>query len=351
MSNFTAAQVIVNITVQYTIYGYSIILLLGIFGNTMNITIFQGLKVFKRNQCTFYILIESIANFAVLIIALPFRVAEYAFSFDLTQRSVVWCKIRPMISQSLALIAFSAVCFAAFDQYLATNHHGWIRKFSNIQLARRSMIISTLIWSIYNCIFLYFFDLKDNVGCVISNNDFARYYSFGHFIVLNGLFPLSVAGSFSVLAYWNVRRIVQLRIAVTRRKLDKQLTAMILAKVIFFVGSILPAILFRIYILNVTVDRNDSLRISVHNLISSFAYSLFYMNSSVSVELKKFSLKTSFRFQCTFYVFLLVSSRFRRQVKASILAMFSHLQVFCLSTRHNQIRPNLSERSEFDGST
>jgi hypothetical protein len=86
---------------------------------------------------------------------------------------------------------------------------------------------------------------------------------------------------FSLLAYSNVRRIIQLRMAVVRRKLDRQLTAMVLAKVAFFAVTVLPSIIFRIYILNVIVSSSDSIETAIHQLISSIAYALFYVNSSV----------------------------------------------------------------------
>ena len=85
-----------------------------------------------------------------------------------------------------------------------------------------------------------------------------------------------------MLAYLNVRRIVQLRITVVRRKLDKQLTAMILAKVTFLVITILPSVLIRIYILNFTANQTDPIRLAIDQLVSSISYSLFYINSAVS---------------------------------------------------------------------
>jgi hypothetical protein len=69
---------------------------------------------------------------------------------------------------------------------------------------------------------------------------------------------------------------------VTRRKLDKQLTAMVLINVVILFITILPSIIFRIYILNITVDPNDSIRIAINQLISNVAYALFYINPSVS---------------------------------------------------------------------
>jgi hypothetical protein len=130
--------------------------------------------------------------------------------------------------------------------------------------------------------FLIFFEIKPTAGCTIYNVAFSRFYSFFHYITVNGIIPICTSSIFSLLAYRNVRRIVQLRMPVTRRKLDKQLTAMVLINVVILFITILPSIIFRIYILNITVDPNDSIRIAINQLISNVAYALFYINPSVS---------------------------------------------------------------------
>lgn len=286
MSQASTADIIGFVTKEYTIYGYFTVLLLGLIGNISNVIIFNSLKVFQRNQSAFYITVESICNFILLILALPFRVAEYAFAYDATRLSLAWCKLRPVISHTLALMAFSADCFAAIDQFLSTNHHPWVRKLSNFKSARRLIYCLVVIWTLYDAIFLIFFEIQSKSGCTIYNVAFARYYSFVHYIVLNGFLPILVSGMFSLFAYLNVRRIVQLRVALIRRKLDKQMTAMILAKVTFLVITILPSVVFRIYILNVGSNQSDPVRVAIDQLISSFAYSLFYINSAVRSTLE-----------------------------------------------------------------
>jgi hypothetical protein len=118
MSSTQLAESIIHVTKQITIYSYFIVFALGLVGNTFNVIIFNALKVFRRNQSALCIVVESLVNFALLIFVLPFRVTEYAFSTDTTQSSIVWRKLRPTLSHTLALISFSAVCFAAIDQYL-----------------------------------------------------------------------------------------------------------------------------------------------------------------------------------------------------------------------------------------
>jgi hypothetical protein len=86
---------------------------------------------------------------------------------------------------------------------------------------------------------------------------------------------------FSILAYLNVRRIIQLRMAVVRRKLERQLTAMVLAKVTVSVVIAVPSILLRIYVLPVTRNSSDPLQLAIGQLISSISLALYYVNAAV----------------------------------------------------------------------
>jgi hypothetical protein len=281
MSSSSVALTILFASKQFAIYVYFLILICGVIGNICNILVFTCHKLFRRNQAAFYLIAGTINDSCLLLIVLPFRITELAFAFDMTRASLIWCKFRPMISHTLTLILFSIVCFAAIDQYLSTNHHNWLKQLSTLKLARRLVYSAIIIWIMYDSMFLYFFEFRLTSGCAIYNVGFALYYSFFHYITLNGIIPVLVSSTFSLLAYSNVRRIVQMRMSVVRRKLDKQLTAMILAKVAFLVITILPSIVFRIYILNVTVDPSNSILIAIEQFLSNIAYGLFYINPSV----------------------------------------------------------------------
>ncbi|CAF1264370.1 unnamed protein product [Rotaria sordida] len=100
------------------------------------------------------------------------------------------------------------------------------------------------------------------------------------------------------MAYRNVRRIRRLQMSNTRRRLDQQLTAMILARVILFILCLLPYIAQCFYIMNVRNDKNEKLRTAIELLITAINVSISYLNVSG-----------------TFYVYLISSARFRRQAK------------------------------------
>ncbi|CAF4468308.1 unnamed protein product [Rotaria sp. Silwood2] len=100
------------------------------------------------------------------------------------------------------------------------------------------------------------------------------------------------------MAYRNVRHLIRRQIPVVRRRLDRQLTAMVLLRVAFLVSCMLPYVVQRIYAQNAIVNRNDFIRVAVEQLIANIAILFVYSNYAWS-----------------FYIFLISSTRFRRQVK------------------------------------
>ncbi len=78
------------------------------------------------------------------------------------------------------------------------------------------------------------------------------YYTYFHFPILIGLLP-----TLSILAYRNVRRILQRQTSHIQRRLDQQLTAMVLALSILLILVTPPFAIYRIYVLIIQVDRNN----------------------------------------------------------------------------------------------
>ncbi|CAF4045710.1 unnamed protein product [Adineta steineri] len=152
-----------------------------------------------------------------------------------------------------------------------------------------------------------------------------EYSTFFFYPVLGGFLPIVIASLFSILAYHNVRRIVRRQLPIVRRKLDKQITAMVLMRVIAFVCLVLPYNAYRIYTINFPISRSVPIAYAVGRLIQA----IFIFISNIN-------------FLINFYIFILFSSRFRRQVKFVLVKRcWQRWKYWCCSV-NNQIEPDNS---------
>jgi hypothetical protein len=235
------------IVLQYVKYTYIILLTIGVIGNCLNILVFTNLKLFHRNQCAFYLCVESIINVAALILTFIDRITQYSDGHDLGDYSLVWCKIRMILDQTVQLIPFSVICFTAFDQLLSTSHRYTLRQMSTFKLAQRLIFIVTCIAIIHSILPIFWFALIPPIGCLPSNKNVLNYFLFFYYPILVGILPIFISSLFSLIAFRNVRHIIRRQVPIVRRKLDHQLTAMVFTRVIAFILLYLPYIIYRIF--------------------------------------------------------------------------------------------------------
>jgi hypothetical protein len=65
--------------------------------------------------------------------------------------------------------------------------------------------------------------------------------------LLAGLLPIVIASFFSLLTFRNIRHVVRPQLSIVRRRLDRQMTAMVLIRVIVYICLVLPYNIYRIY--------------------------------------------------------------------------------------------------------
>lgn len=281
MSSEILAAQIHEASKKYTIYVSFIILIAGILGHSILFVILTTVKKFRKNSTTFYLRAESIVNICQLLVSFSSWIAINAFDNDLTRTSPVWCKFREWFVKTCTLLSLSIVCFEALDQYLSTSHLTFIRQLSSIKLSRYLIIIAASFWNLHGIIFLIFFQISNEGLCRVLNFHVSIYISYVYYLILSGLLPIVIAIAFAALAYTNVRRLVRRQIGVVRRRLEKQLTAMILGRVAFLGASILPFVIDQIYSLEVKIAPNEYLHRALIDLFGSISFSLFYLNFAV----------------------------------------------------------------------
>jgi hypothetical protein len=275
-------QTIVFINHIISVYVGFFIIITGFIGNIINILVFTQLKLFRRNQSAFYLTVAPIVDCCQLIFTTCIRVIAAAFSFDPTQTSLIWCKLRIYLAQCGATISLATVCFAAIDQYLSTSYHNRLRQISTFKLAQRLIGILIIFTALYAIPFPIFQEIRPSSGCATYNPTFNYFYSFVHLCIILGILPIVVSSFFSLLAYQNVRRITRRQMPIVRRRLDRQLTAMILVRVALFVITTSPFVGSRIYEINNSVDENNnSYSIAIQQLIKTTFIALYNINYTV----------------------------------------------------------------------
>ncbi|CAF3782448.1 unnamed protein product [Adineta steineri] len=321
MSIQLTVQEILDASEHFTIYVSFIILFGGIFGHIIDILVFTSSKPFRKNPSAFYLTAESIVNCIHLLISYSSRIAINGFNNDLTQTSILWCKLRNLIATSCTLLSLTIVCFAAINQYLSTSFQSHLKQLSTLKLAHYLTLIAIIVWISHGILFLIFMNIQTPYGCVSINNGFIIYVTYVYYLILTGFLPIIITSIFATLAYANVRRVIRRQIPIIRRRLDKQLTAMILVRVVFLVTVTLPYIIYRIYTIQSEANQSDTIEQAIVNLVGAVAYTLFYLNYAGS-----------------FYLFLISSERFRRQVKYIIFKKY--WRMYCQTgPRNNHIAP------------
>ncbi|CAF4217679.1 unnamed protein product, partial [Rotaria sordida] len=94
--------------------------------------------------------------------------------------------------------------------------------------------------------------------------------------------PIFIASLFSILAYRNVRRIVRRQIPIVRRRLDRQLTAMVLIRVITFVILTSPYAIQRMYTYIAKIDPSNLFPYAINILVGGIISSFFNLNYAVT---------------------------------------------------------------------
>lgn len=266
-------------------YSTVCIFIIGTIGNLIHLSVLLTLKQFRSNQCAFYLIVESIVDTCQLVILLLVNLLPVTLGYEPANNSLVWCKLRNMIPQTLRLISTSLVCFAAFDQFLSTNPHPSLRQMSSIRLARSLTVIAICLWTAHSIPYGIFYQIGSSRTCTMPNLDLTQYYSYFYYPILHGFLPIFFASLSSLFAYRNVRRLVRRQLNIERRRLDRQLTAMIFVRVIFFVLFLLPYTIYRIYVLNFTVNRANFYPYAVDRLVFAITATLTNFNYTVRFRL------------------------------------------------------------------
>ena len=216
----SSALSIINFNAKYSEYSISVLFTIGTIGNLLSFLVFTSLKLFRNNQCAFYFTVESISNIFHLTNSFLIYLLASISSNDIATLSIFWCKIRSIIFICCTVITLYTICFSCIDQYLSTSHLVFLRQLATIKLGRSLTIAIVIISLLHTIPFAVFLDIQQGV-CTVFQPQMANYISYVYYPVLVGFLPMTIASTFSLFAYQNVRRIIRRQIPVVRRRLDQ----------------------------------------------------------------------------------------------------------------------------------
>ncbi|CAF1307339.1 unnamed protein product [Adineta ricciae] len=258
----------------------------------------------------------TLFNLIRLLFATSFICISMAFSMNFTSISFLYCRIRGFLVATCNISALLCLSLAVIDQYLATCFRPQWRQYSNIRVARRAIIIITLVSVCHGLLYFIYFNQLSSINpsvCMATNSIFYQYHVYGLSIVYGNLFPL-IAVIFGFLAYRNARSLLTRTNPIIRRELDKQLTSMVLLEIGIYACTYTPySIINAISALN---TNREPVYLAQLSLINAIALSISFLSNGNS-----------------FYTYNFASKRFRRQTK------YVFYDVFMNKCRRNRIIP------------
>ncbi|CAF1292771.1 unnamed protein product [Adineta steineri] len=285
---------------QIVIYGGIFVFIVGILGGLLNTTVFLSLRTFRQSSCAFYLTIMSIMNIVQLLTTTLSRIISNVYNNDGTDASLFYCKFRFYLPVVCIIISLTCFCLATFDQYCATSSRLYLQQLCNIKLARRLVMIFSLIWILHGIPFLILFEhvsspITGKITCTLTNNIYIQYRAYVIFLILFSGLPLLVGTIFGSMAYYNTQQLTFYTIPLVRRELDKQLTTMVLVQVAVSFFALLPYCIVYSLTLNTSLNSDPVVQaeIQLSSNITVVIYYLYFANP--------------------FYTYICTSERFRRQ--------------------------------------
>jgi hypothetical protein len=166
---------------------------------------------------------------------------------------------------------------------MSTNPRVTWRQISTLKLAYRLTFINISFVLLHSILFLCLLEILPFEGCSIIQFSTSKLFNIFLLSSFKFYWPFNCyIYNFSLLAYRNVRRIIRHQMPVFRRRLDRQLTAMVLARVTCVVSLGTPFIIYSMYRFNLHLSYDNRLGVAIDTLVYVIVTSLLYLNFSVS---------------------------------------------------------------------
>ena len=298
---------------QYiTRYVLSVILVLGTLGNLTAIRIFLQ-KKYRTNSCSIYLVAMSVFG----LIAANWGIAPLVYAldhFDVVNSSVVLCRIRGYIIHVNGMCFRYTLILMCADRYALCSPRASVRALCRPKIAYRLIGIVIIFWIVISSHLLILESIQNN-RCGV-NGLYGQIFSF-YTLIFTGIIPISTMTVLSILLLKSFR---QLRTRVQpfdnttqMRPRDIKLMKLVLVEMIVYILCTFsnPVVTIYTQITNSIVPNKSAEQKQIEAFVNFITLSVFiYLN-----------------YNTTFYVHILTSKTYRKEVKQLVLKLIGRPRV------------------------
>ncbi|CAF1053178.1 unnamed protein product [Rotaria sp. Silwood1] len=191
MASSTIITTLAIVQQQLIRYGCSAWIIFGVPGCLLNVILLSR-RQFRVTSCCNYFLGAS----TILIITIALSCGTYLYSLnhpDPITTIRAFCKARLYILQSTMMMGRWMITMACLDRYALSSRNVRVRRFAQVHVARRVILIVIGVWLVLPIHTLIFYEIREAAGiCAIVYNRAAALYHSIYLLTTGGIFPATI---------------------------------------------------------------------------------------------------------------------------------------------------------------
>ena len=232
-----------QISVQLNRAVVPLIIVLGVFGNSINISVLTRPNLYIY-ACSRYFLALSAYGLIFSCTTLLYRLLIDGYQINPATQSTAACKILTYITQLGYPMAPYFIVLASIDRFCASSSSNRIRTFSRVNVSRWTIFMVVGFFVVFDMNITLAVDLRpeDGRGCRNRGDTIHKQvYAVTQCVIFAVIGPILIA-LFGLMTIWNTNRLGNGRVLTARRRrTERQLLIMLLVQVGSHIVLTLPA--------------------------------------------------------------------------------------------------------------
>jgi hypothetical protein len=273
-----AARTLAQIASKIAPYGGLANVILGLFGNSVNIIMFSMTKL-KKSPCSLYLLVTDLCNTLTLLVGLLPIIIPFFDGYDNTEQNLIWCRIHSFLYVVLQVISIGTLCEAAVDRFNLTSRSVRRRAWSSMKIAKISIAITIVVSLSINLVDLVYKNC--NYRIPVKPKAYKLYMEYFVLLTLTTLLPILILLVFTCLIYRNLK-IIRTNTVIYRSSNESQLVSLLIIQAICFIVAMCTSPIYQFYDQITGKYKKSAMRIAIELFIKSFLVVLHYTYLSSS---------------------------------------------------------------------